>query len=151
MRRPSTYSFAGVDTLAPPVAPVRGPRASLWTLRITLTAFTAAVLAQPVLAGLFLDGDVDAITAHGLNATFLNLGTLVLVGVTPAYAFGGRGARWPVLASVVLFLAVTLQAVAGYARWLWLHVPLGVGIVAGCVLLTIWVWTPAAARPRGTR
>jgi hypothetical protein len=30
-------------------------------------------------------------------------------------------------------------------------VPLGVAIVVTAVLLAAWVWTPSAARPRGTR
>ena len=43
---------------------VRRPRVSLWPLRVVLTAHLLAVLAQPVLAGRFLTGDVDAIGWH---------------------------------------------------------------------------------------
>jgi hypothetical protein len=50
---------------------------------------------------------------------------------------------------VALFLVVGLQIGMGFSRTLEVHIPLGVAIVTMSVLLTIWVWTPSAARPRG--
>jgi hypothetical protein len=151
MRRLSTYSVGPVDTLAPPAAPVRRPRASLWVLQTVVTAFVPAVLAQPVLAGLYLTGDVDAMGVHGLVGSLLALGAMAVVAAALAYVLGGRGRVWVLPVSVLLFLAVGLQIGYGYARELELHVPLGVLIVTASVLLVGWVWTPLAARPRGTR
>ena len=48
-----------METLERPT--ISRPRVSLWSLRVVLTVHLLAVLAQPVLAGLFLTGDVDAI------------------------------------------------------------------------------------------
>jgi hypothetical protein len=140
-----------VDTYAPPVARVRRPRTSLWALRILITAFLLAVLAQPVLAGLFLTGDIDAIAVHGLVGSLLAFGALVVIGATIAYVLGGRGRLWVLPVSVLLFLAVGFQIGAGYERQLELHIPLGVAIVIASVLLTVWVWSPSATRPRGAR
>ena len=42
-----------------------GPRITLGLLRLVVTAHLVAVLAQPVFAGRYLTGDVDAITVHG--------------------------------------------------------------------------------------
>jgi hypothetical protein len=140
-----------VDTLAPPVVRVRRPRASLWALRIVTLAFVLAVLAQPVLAGLFLTGDVDAIGVHGLIGSLLALGAMAVIAVVLAYVFGGRGTLWVLPVSVLLFLAVGFQIGAGYARQLELHVPLGVVIVTTSVLLAGWAWSPLAARARGAR
>ena len=56
------------------MARVRRPRTSLWALRIVITVLLLAVLAQPVLAGLFLTGDIDAISVHGLFGELLALG-----------------------------------------------------------------------------
>jgi hypothetical protein len=140
-----------VDTLAPPATRVRSPRASLWALRTLLTLFLLAVLAQPVLAGMFLTGDVDAIAVHGLNGSLLALGAMAVGVAALGYALAGRGTMWVLPVSVLLFLAVGFQIGAGYARQLELHVPLGVVIVVASVLFTAWSWTPWAARPRGTK
>jgi hypothetical protein len=65
-----------------------------------------------------------------------------------AYACA-RGRLWVLPAAVGLLVAVGLQMAAGYLRALQFHIPLGVVIVTLSVLLAIWVWRPAAARPRG--
>ncbi|MFC5995064.1 hypothetical protein ACFQE5_12660 [Pseudonocardia hispaniensis] len=141
-----------MDTVAPappaPAVPARQPRASLWALRVLLTGQLLAVLAQPVLAGLFLTGDVDAITGHGLIGSLLPLLGLLVVGGASAYVLGGRGRLWVLPAAVVLFLAEGLQVGMGYARTLQMHIPLGVAIVTVSVLSTIWVWSSSARRPR---
>jgi hypothetical protein len=137
-----------VDTIAPPI---RRPRVSLWTLRLLLTGHLVAVLAQPVLAGRYLTGDVDAIEVHGLVGSLLALVAMSLIAGAIAYVVGGRGQLWVLPATVLLFLAEGFQIGFGYSRELQVHVPLGVGIVVIAVLLAAWVWTPSAARPRGAR
>ncbi len=42
---------------------------TLWLLRAVVTLFLLAVLAQPVLAGLYLSGEFDALAVHGAIAT----------------------------------------------------------------------------------
>ena len=127
---------------------VRRPRLSLWVLRGVATVHLLLVLAQPVLAGLFLTGDVDAITAHGVVAGILAGLSLVLVAATLVYVLR-RGRLWVLPVAVVLFTAVGAQMALGYSRALQGHIPLGVAIVTAAVLLTVWVWSPAATRPRG--
>ena len=141
-----------MDTFTPPTAaPARRPRATLWTLRFLLTGHLVAVLAQPVLAGRYLTGDVDAMKAHGLIGSLMALGAMVLIAGALAYVVGGRGRLWVLPVMVLLFLAEGFQIGMGYSRQLHLHVPLGVAIVVTAVLLAAWVWTPSAARPRGAR
>lgn len=149
MSRQSTYSVLPVDTLTPPV--LRRPRLSLWLLRAVFTVHLAAVLGQPVLAGLYLAGDVDAIAVHGTIGSLLAAINLLVIACTVAYVLGGRGRIWALPVAVALFLAVGFQIGFGYKRELELHVPLGVAIVTTSVLLAIWVWSPSAARPRGAR
>jgi hypothetical protein len=115
---------------------------------VVITVNLLAVLAQPVLAGLFLTGDVDAIGVHGVIGSLLGVIELVVIVIAFAYVLGGRGRLWVLPVAVLLFLAVGFQIAAGYARELELHVPLGVTIVVASVLLAGWVWTPSAARPR---
>jgi hypothetical protein len=140
-----------VGTLAPPALVARRPRISLWLLRSLITVHLLAVLAQPVLAGLYLTGDVDAIGVHGLVGTSLALVGLVVIGAALGYVLGGRGRLWVLPVAVLLFLAEGFQIAAGYTRQLELHIPLGVAIVVTSVLLAMWVWNPSAARPRTRR
>ncbi|MCH6168962.1 hypothetical protein [Pseudonocardia alaniniphila] len=140
-----------METLAPARPVTRRPRISLWALRVVITVNLLAVLAQPVLAGLFLTGDVDAIGVHGVIGSLLAVIELVVIVIAVAYVLGGRGRLWVLPVAVLLFLAVGFQIGAGYARELELHVPLGVTIVVASVLLAGWAWTPSAARPRTPR
>jgi len=128
-----------------------GPLITLWLLRLAVTAHLVAVLAQPILAGRYLTGDVDAITAHGAVGTALAALDLLVIAAAAVYMVGGRGTLWVLPAAVLLFLAVGLQIGMGFARQLGVHVPLGVGIVTASVLLTAWVWAPSARRARVVR
>ncbi len=133
--------------LAPPRA-TRRPRVSLWLLRVLLTAQLGTAVLQPLLAGLFLSGDVDAVVWHGVIG-----GLLVLLGVTVAvvsflYVVAGNGRWWllPVAAAAAFLEMVQLGL--GYAGLVQAHVPLGVAVVATVVGLTCWAWTPVAGRSR---
>jgi hypothetical protein len=120
-------------------------------MRFLLTGHLVAVLAQPVLAGRYLTGDVDAIEVHGLVGSLLSLVAMALIAGAAGYVLAGRGRLWVFPVMVLLFLAEGLQIGAGHSRELQVHVPLGVAIVVAAVLLAAWVWTPSAARPRGSR
>ncbi len=124
------------------------PRISLWLLRAVLTAHVIATLTQPVLAGLFLTGDVDAIDVHAAVASLVGSLGLAAAGIAVAYVLAGRGARWVLPVAVLLVAAEVTQIVLGYQRELQFHVPLGVAIVTASVLLAVWVWSPAAGRAR---
>lgn len=137
-----------MNTLVRPTETDRRPRLSLWFLRVVTTVHLVLVLAQPVLAGLFLTGDVDAITMHGTIGSALAAVSLVLIGLTLVYVLR-RGRLWVLPVTIALFLAVGLQIGLGFARVLQIHVPLGVAIVTASALLAVWVWSPSAARPRG--
>ncbi len=140
-----------MDTLtAAPPAPARtaGPRVTLWLLRAVTTLFLLAVLAQPVLAGLYLAGEWDALGVHSGNAVLVEALSLFLLLAALAYWLAGRGRGRFALAAVLLWLATGMQAGFGYARLLGMHIPLGVAIVTAAVLFTIWVWRRDAGTPR---
>lgn len=136
-------------TARPPTR--RGPFVTLWLVRAVIVVHLLMVLAQPVLAGRFLTGDVDAIVTHGLIGSLLAVVGLAAIVTTLLYVLGGRGRLWVAPVAVALFLADGIQIGAGYARNLSLHVPLGVAIVVTSVLLAVWAFTPSASRPRGAR
>ncbi|HYZ09050.1 MAG TPA: hypothetical protein VE709_10835 [Pseudonocardiaceae bacterium] len=144
-----------MDTLAAPseraALPGRtasGPHVTLWLLRAVVTLFVLAVLAQPVLAGLYLSGEFDALPVHAAIAGVVILLAMVLVGAALLFSTIGRGRFWPLPVAVAAFLAAGFQTGFGYARQLGLHIPLGVVIVTAAVLLAVAVWRPAMRRPR---
>jgi hypothetical protein len=127
--------------------PARAPRASLWVLRVVAVLVTLLVLLQPLFAGLYLSGSYDMLRGHEVNALVLSLvGLGQLVAAIVFWARRGRG--WPALLALVLVVAEQVQTGFGYARLLGVHIPLGVAIVVGQVLLTAWLLGRRARRPR---
>lgn len=119
-------------------------------MRLVVTLHACAVVAQPVLAGLFLGGNFDMVAVHGINANLVLLLGLVLIPAAVLLRWPGRGPLWPMGVVVLLFLAEGMQIGAGYERQLALHVPLGVAVVTVSVLLLVWVWRPRLGAPRRT-
>lgn len=122
----------------------------LWTLRILLVLNAVLAVAQPVMAGSYLGGNFDVITAHGLNGTAL-LGTTTLAGIAGLVYAVRRGPVWPVPALVALWFAEGIQLGMGYTRNLLVHIPLGVAIVGVAVALAAWSFTPGARSRRARR
>ncbi len=115
---------------------------------MVLAAHLGGVLAQPLLAGVFLTGDVDAIAVHRWVGLAVALSGLVVVAVALGYAVAVRGRWWLPPVTVVLFLAEMLQLGMGFARLLQVHVPLGIAITVTATLLTGWAWSSSARRAR---
>ena len=147
-RRAARSYGRGMDTLAPPAVRPRRPRTSLWLLRVLLTAQLVAAVAMPVLAGLFLVGDVDAVVWHGITGGLLVLLGTATAAVAAGYVLAGRGRWWVLPVAVLAAVTEAVQLTLGYAGSVAVHVPLGVGVVTAVVLLTGWAWSPAARRSR---
>lgn len=129
--------------MTPTTVPRRTGRA-LTVLRAVVALHALAIAGQPVFAGLYLTGDYDMLAWHaaGADAAFY-LGIVQLVVAVVLAALGGR--RWPAAVALLVAAAETVQYFAGLAGELGLHVPLGVALVAGTVLLVAAVCGPAAA------
>jgi hypothetical protein len=105
--------------------------------RAVAVLHAVAVCAQPLLAGIYLNGEGTAARVHevvGLTASSLCLVQLVLAGLL------WRTTRllWPILLSAALLTGEALMVHAGYGRELALHVPLGMAVVAGSVVCAAW-------------
>lgn len=108
---------------------------------------TAAVLAvaQPVLAGGFLSGYYDALTAH----LIAGIGMVVVAVVQVGVAVFLRRAGGPDIVRMSLYLPLMLaaQAALGMFHLLVLHIPLGVLMVTGATRLAASAWrTPLPGR-----
>ncbi|MDV3222149.1 hypothetical protein [Intrasporangium sp.] len=132
----------------PATAPVRrGPRTGfLWLLRILLVPYAALLVAQPLLAGRFLEGSFESLKPHGdIGSMLIPLTWVVLVAAVLAWRPGRLGA-FPLAVTALLSVLVVIQVVAGYSRTLGVHLPLGVGIVATGLALLGWAWSPRRTR-----
>ena len=67
----------------------RAGRTLVWTWRVWMLAYLGSAVAQPVLAGAYLEGDYDAIGWHGTNGSALL--SAMVVG-TALLALGCLGA-----------------------------------------------------------
>lgn len=135
----------------PTAATLRRPRWTLRLLRLLLTGHVALAAMQPVLAGRFLVGDVDAIGVHaGVAFAVAALG-LLSAAAAVLYWLAGRGRFWVVPATAAVLFAELAQIGTGYSRALQVHVPLGVAVVAGAVALAGWSWSAGARQPRSSR
>lgn len=139
---------------AKPVSTSAGPTCSLgWLLRAVMTAHLIAGFLQPVFAGVYLSGRFDGLAWHGAGAnllSYLGYGQIVLAAGVWIMA----GTAWPTVVSVALAGAEWIQYTAGMSGGLWLHIPLGVAIIAALVLCTSGIWLrplPRRARPSRTR
>jgi len=87
----NTLHQAPVAAAAPERAAPAGPCVTLWLLRAVVTMFLLVVLAQPVLAGLFLSGEVDAIGVHALNADLVIMLAMAMSAAALLFWTVGRG------------------------------------------------------------
>lgn len=124
-------------------------RLTRWALRLWLGGQAGLTVTQPILAGLYLSGNLDAISLHSTIGGSLSAVAFVSVLLAVLHWALGRGPAWPVAATALLSVLAVVQATAGYSRTLGLHVPLGVAVVGISVGLLGWsVFAPERLRPR---
>jgi hypothetical protein len=144
-------TVTGVPDRFPTAAAPSGPRATLQVLRVVAVVHTLAMLVQPVLAGRYLSGDVQAIDLHRINAGVVTVFDLIQLVCAVVFTWAGRGRLWPVYASLATAIAVEVQVGVGFERVLAVHIPLGVSIIATQLLVTVWLFRSGAATPRVRR
>ncbi|MDQ0379706.1 hypothetical protein [Amycolatopsis thermophila] len=127
---------------------VAGPRRTLAALRVVTSLHVVAVVVQPVLAGEYLAGDIDALGLHELNSMIVSGLGVVQVIAAVVYVWAGHGRFWPLAASVAIALVEQVQSGFGYEGDVAVHIPLGVVVVATQSLLTVWLFRDSAARRR---
>ena len=146
-----TSSVAVAPVAAPGTRPPTGPRKTLQVLRVVTVLHTLSMLAQPVLAGVYLGGDVDGIAMHRFNAMVVTGLDVIQLVCAIVFTWKGRGRFWPVWASLAVALAVEVQVGVGFERIMAVHVPLGVSIIVTQVLVTVWLFRPSAGTARMRR
>lgn len=115
-------------------------------LRWAALAHAVAAFGQPVFAGVYLSGSIRGLELHARGADIVfALGLLQLILAFIVTVAARRW--WPTVLSVLLVAAETAQYIAGLDGTLWLHLPLGVAVVAGAAIAAMALWIlPAPAR-----
>ncbi len=123
---------------APPAASRGTYRATRWVVRLVFGVHAGLVAVQPVLAGLYLSGSLDAISVHSaIGGSLIPVGFLAWAAAL-VHRWPGRGPIWPAAVMTAVVIAEVVQVSAGYSRSLGLHVPFGVSIVGTTVGLFGW-------------
>lgn len=120
--------------------PPPSPGLSGWALRATVTVHAVVAFGQPVFAGVYLTGNIGGLSWHATGADVVfSLGLTQMV----VAAIASRRMRrwWPAVGSALILMAETGQYFAGLSGLLWLHVPLGVAIIASLAVQFVVVWT----------
>ncbi|MFE3824257.1 hypothetical protein [Streptomyces sp. NPDC059092] len=123
-----------------------------WALRVTATLFLLMTLAQGLLAGLFVTGDVDLLPVHSAVGGILSVVALVqlvfAVMEFRAHRRAGRPATWQLSTLSTLVLVMTAGQIGlGMARVVAPHVFIGVTTAALAMLVLLVVLTDARPAP----
>ncbi|GAA3261750.1 hypothetical protein [Nonomuraea helvata] len=129
----------------PPKTAGRTSPGLLYGLRVAATAQAAALLVAASFAGQAVESD-SMVETHVMAGMVVHLVALVQIVLAVLVWRPGRGAGWPALASVALFVV----GLAQHFTWLWLgaHLPNGVLLFGLIVAVLVWAWSPAASRRR---
>lgn len=117
-------------------------------IRVLAVVLLVQVLTQAALAGGFITGNVNLLGLHSANAILLMLTSGMLLPAAILLVRPGRGPWWPIVFSIVLWWAVTIQVGFGFGRQVGLHIPLGMAIMG---LISAFTWWACAHRPTPVR
>jgi hypothetical protein len=140
-----------VDSAGAPARPLRVSRWMTVLFRALVIVTTVLILVQPLLAGLFVTGNVTLLSAHRTNATVIQVLTILMSIVGLLIWRPGRGSTRYLWHSLALFVLVGAQAGFGFTRVLWLHFPLGVALFAYCVFVVRLAMEPIVRTPKPER
>jgi hypothetical protein len=127
------------------------PVVTLYLLRAVCTLHLLLAVMQPLMAGLYLAGEADAMNKlHSPIGASLWMLSLLQFPVAVLYWRPGGGRLFPAVVTLVLFFAEFAQLILGSTHQVAMHVPLGTLIVTTVLGLTLWTYSKAARQPRAS-
>jgi hypothetical protein len=105
-------------------------RGAVTLLQVASALACLGTLVQGLLAGMLLNGDVDSIDPHGINAYVFELLVFLQVAAAVLLWRGNRRLTWPLKAAIGILAATFTQTALGLASSLAAHVVLGVALCA---------------------
>lgn len=142
-------SVANTPSLSSGVTEDLAPRGAVVVralLRVTVLVSAGLLLAQPVLAGLGLEGNTAATRLHAtVGVTFLAVALAQdLLAILSWKPMGGAG--WVPIVAVSSHLLGLVQMELGHGRAMAFHLPVGITLLALAALLVIGAWTSRGRR-----
>ncbi|WP_433497833.1 hypothetical protein ACQP1K_23360 [Sphaerimonospora sp. CA-214678] len=112
-------------------------------LRILVVAQALGLVVAASYAGQAVNGGEDLAETHVMVGMVVHLIALLQIVAAVLVWRPGRGAGWPALASLVLFLV----GIGQHFSWemLGTHVPSGLVLFGLTVAVLVWTWSPRAA------
>ncbi|MEU3168068.1 hypothetical protein [Streptosporangium sp. NPDC006930] len=129
--------------------PTRGRQVStglLYGVRVLVVAQAAGLVVAASFAGQAVQGGGELGETHVMAGMVVHLIALLQIVAAVLVWRPGRGAGWPALASLGLFLIGMGQHFSSDA--LGTHVPSGLALFGLTVAVLIWAWSPRAAERR---
>ncbi|WP_336206508.1 hypothetical protein [Nonomuraea sp. LPB2021202275-12-8] len=139
--------YTAPQAAQPETAPARAvPAGLLYTLRVVIVAQAVALVVAASFAGQSVATDGAMGEAHVMAGMLVHLVALVQIVCAVLVWRPGRGAGWPALVSLGLFVV----GMAQHFTWelLSAHLPNGVILFGLIVAMLVWAWSPGAARRR---
>ena len=110
------------------------------SLKLVACAHLGALSLQPVLVGQYLAGRPEIMAIHGpVGETAVWIALAQAVVALWCWRLGAVH-LWTAVACVAIFALDGLQVHLGHARTLTVHIPLGAGLLALSLALTLEVW-----------
>ncbi|MCI3933629.1 hypothetical protein [Streptomyces sp. AN091965] len=116
-------------------------RGGLALLRVVAALACLETLVQGLLAGMLLNGDVDSIDPHGVNAYVFELLVFLQVAAAVLVWRRNRWLTWPPKATLGILVATFTQTALGLEGSLAAHVTLGVALCAMETALVLRAFT----------
>ena len=109
------------------------------TFRAVASLFLVLLLAQSV-TGSQLLGDVNSVrdTHQALGGITAAVSALLLA--VAIVVWRRRGVARPMWQSLALLVGIVIEFWSGHTGTKALHVPLGIGLLAGGIAITVWAW-----------
>jgi hypothetical protein len=117
--------------------------ALVWSVRIAAVASVLSVLWQGFSASFVIVSQGSALGPHEAGAVVAHVVTGLLALAAAAHWWRTRGALWPAVVAVVVFVATFVEAALGHLFSLWAHVPLALLIMLGVGSVLVWAFAPA--------
>ncbi|WP_214415673.1 hypothetical protein [Sphaerisporangium fuscum] len=116
----------------------------LWTLRVLVSAQAVGLVVAASFAGQGVKGGEALAETHVMVGMVVHLIALFQIVAAVLVWRPGRGAGWPAVASLGLFLVGLGQHFT--SEVLGAHVPTGLTLFGLVVAVLIWAWSPIASR-----
>lgn len=117
-------------------------------LRGTTALMTLDGFAQPIFAGRFMAGSYDGLDAHAMNGMVMAAGMLLMtLCFAIAWRFGAAPGR-ATAQCVAMTIGTGVEIALGHQQILAVHIPLGVALIAGLVVVTVQTWRPPDTQAR---